>query len=455
MKKSRGIILSLVCSSFTAAPALADQQAVFDIESVKTVHTQARPEKGKEPPPVVDKVVNEKNTMTVSMGADYVISETPEGKTIYNFGEKQVYQLTPAKKEYGESDLHSVAMFRVNEYQNRKMMAEMIKKAGAAMPLSSDFELQSLFGLAMPGEKLAEIQAVREGKTTKYMQGKDEIATTIDSDYELDPASKTAFRRFLVQYTKLHPTVREKILAEKKMPAEMKWNFADKPLQEGTVTFKLKELKTIPAQATAPPAEFRRIVPGELTQIYESLDKLGPTPKQPTLASATEAADKAVKAGNPLDALLIMTDYTLSTGENIDEYMKKLAPSLRADVATQKFMLNITPQSKEQAEAAIKELKAIDRTKLTKGHVIDVMLGNIYQNIDPIEAEKYMKLALAANPLLGGAYHDLGEIYILQYQTPTAWDTFRLGKRVSPTHPMLADVDQMNKKLESTFPDFF
>lgn len=457
MNNSRGILLSLICSSFTACPALADQQAVFDIESVKNTHTQPRPEKGKEPAPVVDKVVNEKTTMTVTLGPDYVISDSPDGKTIYNFQQKQVYHLTPAKKEYQDADLHGVAMFKVNEYQNRKMMNEVIAKAGAKFPASSDFELQGVFGLLMPGETPADIQVVREGKTTKYMQGKEEVASTIESDFELDDANKTAFRRFLVQYTKLHPAVREKILAEKKMPSELKWSFADRPLQDGVVTFKLKELKTVAPETITrvPPPDFKRVPPAELTSLYSALDKFGANPKQPPLSEAKSAAQKAVKNGNPLDALLIMTDYTLSTGENIDEYMKELAPSLRADPATQKFMLNITPSNKEQAEAAIKELKSIDRSKLTKGHVIDVMLGNIYQNIDLNEAEKHMKAALAVNPLLAGAYHDLGEIYIGQFQTTTGWDSFRLGKQVSPTHPMLADVEKMNEKLETTFPHFF
>jgi len=57
--------------------------------------------------------------------------------------------------------------------------------------------------------------------------------------------------------------------------------------------------------------------------------------------------------------------------------------------------------------------------------------------------------------LITGAYHDLGMMYIADYKTATGWQSFRLAHRICPSHPLMMEISEMERKLESDFQEFF
>lgn len=63
--------------------------------------------------------------------------------------------------------------------------------------------------------------------------------------------------------------------------------------------------------------------------------------------------------------------------------------------------------------------------------------------------------ALRVNPYLTGAWHDLGNVYYRSFRMPEAWICWDVGRRISPSDPMMKEVDQLELLLRTKNPQFF
>jgi tetratricopeptide (TPR) repeat protein len=55
--------------------------------------------------------------------------------------------------------------------------------------------------------------------------------------------------------------------------------------------------------------------------------------------------------------------------------------------------------------------------------------------------------ALKLNPWLLGAYKDLGDYYLRSDRPDRAWRCWDAARRIAPSHPMLRDVDEYERRL--------
>ena len=154
--------------------------------------------------------------------------------------------------------------------------------------------------------------------------------------------------------------------------------------------------------------------------------------------------------------MLTVVEYSLSSGDQKPQDIARIVAQSNGNADFQLFFKNLEPHSEAAAKTAVKALESINRAKLSKGYVIDIMEANIYMQLrDLPKAKMLFKKALVANPLNVGALHDLGNLYIAMWAPHTAWECFRLARKIDPTHPIMQDIDELEHKLQRDFPDYF
>ncbi len=62
---------------------------------------------------------------------------------------------------------------------------------------------------------------------------------------------------------------------------------------------------------------------------------------------------------------------------------------------------------------------------------------------------------LNSNPDITGVYKDRGGVFYAKYRMDDAWTCWDVARKICPSHPILKDVLEHEKRLEKTHPDFF
>ena len=246
------------------------------------------------------------------------------------------------------------------------------------------------------------------------------------------------------------------MLVKLNAPQELKYWVEDTGIHT-TLDFKLKECKDVAASSPTPPADYKEAPHEELQPIYEALAKLGPSARQPKLTKVIEDFDTALNQKNYLDALLITLEYSLSTGDQMTREMAKLKPFMDSDPESKKFLVDYGSKNKqEEVQKALDSLDSIDRKKLSRAYVIDVMKANDFEALKQFRKARELEIAvLTRQPLLTGMYHDLGVNYQSSYEMNKAWDCFDLADKIMPDFSMMKPIHELDARMETTFPDFF
>jgi hypothetical protein len=475
-KLSRISLVAILC--VTALPAHADQSITY---TVKNVIVRAEPTAkvpGSSSRAGGSVSLNQKGTLTrltpdgskkkttsststieqkVLLGKDQVaVDSNSGGKTIFDFAKKRILTIDSKKREYSDVDLYSYIFFKQAELQNRKMLNSITNSAGIK-DVFKTFEDEMLFGLVMPGEHKSNSVKIdeHEGKVN-YVHNGATVASYIPSKSALPESAKRGYGRFLTYNCPLHPEIRKSLLSQKMLPASLVFHFKDGPMSTTDCSYTLKSSEEVAAESASPPANYKQIQDKELSEIYAALAQLGPEPKLPDQNSVSAAVDIDLKNNNPLNAFLTVVEYSLLSGDQRPQDSARVVAKSNGNPDFQLFIKNLEPHSEVEAKAAVKALESINRLKLSKGYVIDIMAANIYVQLKDLpKAKKLFTRALVANPLNVGAYNDLGNLYISMWEPPTAWECFRIARKINPKHPMLKDIDELEHKLQTDFPDFF
>jgi tetratricopeptide (TPR) repeat protein len=370
---------------------------------------------------------------------------------------KRIFMIDPAKHEYTDLDLYANIFFRQAESQNRKMLNGITAQAGIKQ-IFDPFDTEMLFSLVIPGaahkNNSVETEQV-DGKINYVHKGKT-VASYEPSKSALLQSEKRGFTRYLAYNCSLHPEIRGSIASQKMLPEKLMFQFQDGPMAKTDCTYALKSTEEVKVENTSPPTHYKRVQDKELSEIYAALAKYGADPKPPAQSDVSAAVDVDLKNNNPLNAMLTVVEYSLSSGDQRPQDIARVVAKSNGNSDFQLFFKNLEPHSAAEAKTAVKALESINRTKLSKGYVIDIMEANIYMQLrDLPKAKMLFKRALVANPLNVSALHDLGNLFIAMWAPHTAWECFRIARKIDPTHPIMKDIDELEHKLQKDFPDYF
>ncbi len=415
---------------------------------------------------------NGPGTAKVTFAPDGFAIEEAGKEEVYDFQNKRVYSITKADKTYTEANLNALVYFCVSELSNRQVLNKVLASKTLKTPILDAFEVESGLGIVMPDQKKdAAIEPVVQESTTGdtiiYAHDGKTVVSLVPSQNLIDASCRKSYDKFIAYGCPIHPEIRKNILSKPYLPAELEFRFANElGKSDNKTTAVAKTGKLVLQNVHAEPdasisaSELSGLnltrTKSELSPIWQALDARGANPKFPSREDAIEYAQNAAANNRPLDALLSLLEYGLETGETLLEPIKELKPALAKDENAHLFLTYLSPANDTEAAAARKSLAQIDRSKLEKGAVIDIMQGNIESSLGHDEVAKQLLLkALIKNPLVVGAYHDLGEGLTRDYQMELAWQCFDEARKLRPDHPMLKSITEMEAKLQQDFPDFF
>lgn len=427
------------------------------------------------------KRVTEQFRLTIGLDSDYLTEQRDQSPEILviHFPTRRVYSLDQKAKTYRESSLHAHVAFRVNELVNRLAIGAGLKAArqsgtpwqpppgvpaDLAMKALDQFRAESLFSLRLPkGAQWNDSPAatpVASGKTLEFHYQGEPVVKFTPSDRQVPQAIRHGLLRFLVHRCQIQPTVRDRVMEAGTWPESLWFQTTDLSCEK-VVSLKLVSASTAAGGGWAGvPADFtpRFDLKDPLDRVLVKLRALSTAKSKPVQAADRAALEQFVteslKGNQVLDAYLAWYEYNARTGDDAEAILDRIKATHSPQL--QDFLHQDVANVAEGAEKKLRELTAIDRKGLSRGHVIDIFRGALLTLLNrPEEANQQFLKALEANPLLTSVYVLLGTNHFRSMATEDAWRCFDAAKAINPTSPSLADVRALESRFERDFPEAF
>ncbi|MFT3782187.1 MAG: hypothetical protein QM790_09245 [Nibricoccus sp.] len=410
------------------------------------------------------KLSTKKGKLNLVVGATYIALEDDERTSFYDLAAKKIYHRSKNQKTWTVQSLFSDVYFRVAEFQNREKLSGALRAAGVSNPIThgmdDTFELETLFGLRFPNarsEPVKDLQAIKLKNGLRFVRG-EELASCRFSSTEIPVSLRPMFSRALVHLYRTHPEIRQQIVANGKLPQQLSTCWYNMGTSGKTV-WELESVKLVEKGTHQAPVQNERIPDGASAVLISRMKAaLAPAKGEsaPTLESVAKACDQAIAEGRPLDGLLGFFELAFQSGENVSPEIRLRRDTFARDERCQQYIASCDQSTQEACEKAVSLIRGIDRTGLKKDHILDVQLADSLSTLGKLdEAEKLFLNILERNPRLTGVWNDLGDVYVNRYEMPIGWACWDLARQISPSHPMMAQRTNLEKRLMDDFPDFF
>jgi len=163
-----------------------------------------------------------------------------------------------------------------------------------------------------------------------------------------------------------------------------------------------------------------------------------------------------------LEASLAFHEYATHTGGKDIERFKNTIQRVFSEAPPESGVHELTnairqqPSSKEQLQKAIKILEAARSQKPSHGYILNVYLANYLDMAGQTETARDLILeALESNPFLAGAYKDLGDKYLREFDMANAWASWDHMRRLNPEHQLAPVIDGLEQQIRQKHPVYF
>ena len=389
------------------------------------------------------------------------IKKNPGFETLYDFRADREYILSHDTLLTSNLLFHVVDN-QVAEFTNRLFLAKTLAIAGQGDAMGDLFFQESVFGVEKTKDSLkSQIKSRMHLDTVIYTVNGKTVARIVYSKKDLSAACKVQFEKYLLYEVPLHPCIRAELMKKGLLPAFMEVYFFDMS-QSGTYTYELeKAIQDVPSQAVK---EMKRMprYPESRESLRGLLDSMvmavnyGQVHIQDK-ASCITVTDKLSEKGKYLDAILNLLEYNLTTGDAMGEELKKVARHQSEDSLMSKFFLCLdTPKSKQDAIDKIEGFEQIKSHKLEKGYLLGIFMADFYGDLGKrAEMKEAFFSVLKINPLISGAYVDLGKMYREQYNMNAAWECFDIALKLAPENSMMEELNSLKANLKTDYPQYF
>jgi tetratricopeptide (TPR) repeat protein len=164
----------------------------------------------------------------------------------------------------------------------------------------------------------------------------------------------------------------------------------------------------------------------------------------------------AIRSGDPLQGLLSFFELTLEVGAGMTPTLANL---LRAcsDERVKALLASLTPTNDADAmRMALAEQAKLRPTVASPCPVLDAFEASLRMTLGERQLSKeLLTRALVANPRLVGAYKQLGDVYLGEFDARRAWRCWDIARTLCPSHPLLKDTAALEQMLVSEHPEYF
>lgn len=374
--------------------------------------------------------------------------------TIFDFDKKRILKVDPKLKTYEQHSLYMMSAFKHAEAMNRAMLGKILAKSGGQLADSFDpFNAACELGMVLPEQPENPGITVSEKGDELEFSYKGKVVTKATLGDAIPAANLPMMEKFYVYNCNLHPHIRKELLARKRVPKELNIVISQRGITNNISMVLKKGDDTIPSLALSPEYKesFGKL---PLSSLEERIIVKKDVPPLPKKEDSFAEAKSLIAKKEPVDAFLTMMEYSLCTGDQPVVETKEIFEATKKDPTVKKISENIMPASKEAAAASLKTLASIDIKKYKKGYLLEILKGNVERLIGGNPTPRFLYV-LNQNPSVVSAYKDLGTYYYSRYDVQNAWDSFDLGRKIMPAHPLFKDIDKLEATLLETHPEYF
>jgi hypothetical protein len=454
MISPRTVWLLVLLAFFCSAAAYADDILEFTVHSEKTIRRLN--EKKEE----TKKQETSDTVLKVVLGKDYFSYSEGDRQEIYDLKKRRIFTIDRKENIYNDESLFMNIGFRSMELRNRQAMEaafKAIKFKGATMRSAQPFA-EHLFSIPDEGSGPKISESTDKGAVSFRSEGTDLMSWSLDG-VDVSEAEMRQFVKFFRYHFGGHPMILKRMAANGKVPRSLKMNRYDLGEDE-TILITLTSFN----KSSDAPYDLGGLKPGVFSEDTDGLSKTIYRVRYEPPGLYKKRADDVLKnaeedfsKGRYFESFLGYMEYGFQTGR-ISEAMKRKGSDLRGDENVKKYMAataSLTEGQKE-AEKALAVLQRLLDLSTAHKQVIMAQEGEFQARLgNSAEAKRLWLAALEIDPYLVTVYMDLGRAYYREYNTLQAWRCWDLGRKLAPGYEASKDVDDLEKKLLTEYPDFF
>lgn len=436
--------------SLCAALALGQPAfAAVTLQVETSVHTE--PAKG-----VVNARADMRQVMEVTLADDYTAVKMPKVELIYDFKSRRYYVLDTTGKVYVDYSLYSIAGARTMELKNRESINEMLAKAKIDTPPSRQVDREQ--ELSVADDAAVKIDESAGDNTFDFSSEGRKLASWSKAGTRVGAGDAARFAQFL-RYTQAgHPWLLARLANGAVIPERLTFT-VDTAVGVRTVSIGVSAVKSARPPAYSLNGYAPRVAMSNNGELDVMLDRMASrTPQQLDALRAAHPCDTVddYREDQPLDTTLGRTECVLGTGAPMLPFTPAQLVTMRESPAVALMLAAVSPKNKEEYEGAVKTLVELRKQAPRKAYVLMLLEANNRLRLGQRnESLRLFGEVLEANPVLGGAYKDLGDLLLLTGDSPRAWRSWDIGRRIAPKVPNFTAVNEFEALLLKQHPEFF
>lgn len=421
--------------------------AAVTLQVISAVHTE--PAKG-----VINPPADMRQVMEVTLADDYTAVKMPKVELIYDFKSRRYHVLDTTNKIYVNYSLYSIAGARTMELKNRESINAMLAAAKVDTPLSRQVDREQ--ELSVADDDTVKIDESAGDGTLEFSSEGRKLASWSKKGSKVDAADAARFAQ-LLRYTQAgHPRLLARLAKDAIIPAQLTFT-VNTGAGVRTVSISVSAVKS----ARPPAYDLTGYAPrvAQTGELDAMLDRMtSQTPEQLAALRAAHPCDTVAdyREDQPLDTMLGRTECVLATGAPMLSFTPEQLDKMREAPGVALMLAAVSPKNKEEYEGAVKTLVELRKQAPRKSYVLKLLEANNRLRLGQRnESLRLFGEVLEANPVLGGAYKDLGDLLLLTGDSARAWRSWDIGRRIAPKVPNFTAVNDFEALLLKRYPEFF
>lgn len=379
---------------------------------------------------------------------------------IYDFFDGALNDIDHQAKSIIRMSLNAIPMFKEYEGKNRQVLSAAGKSAGIKNLEEDPFYIESVFGL-IPGSDVAgkiTFKGDAAGIDVSYNGGV--VASYAASGQGISPNLRDAYMKYILYSHDIHPEIRKNIYAMGVYLTRLSYTNKSKlPVIEDR-RYSMSGFRIPAAGRIEIPQAYQINFAPEMR--LDKIIKASQDRKAKSVDDYNIALSGFLSERKYVESLCVFNEYILETGgadiQKIQDNIKRLFTDAPADSGVPQLAAAIVqaPESKEKITAAIGILEDARSKNVPNCHVLNVFLANHLAVMGQNHKARDLILeALEQNPRLTGAYKDLGDKYLADYDMANAWASWDQARKINPNHMLNAEIAKLERSVRQRNPAYF
>ena len=392
----------------------------------------------------------------VVLNRRYLTVSTVDHLQVFDFEKRRRFSVDKKTGTYIDYSLYDTVGFRALELNNRTALNRALNNAKIDRLAVGREDNEHV--LAVQARPPVPIRVDRDGDDTVFSAAGKPLFRHSLKGTPVGVDDSTSFAQFLRYSFGGHPWILDDIAKGKLIPSAATFTFRN--LAVNTVTIVVTEVQRIEEALY----DIQAYLPWMPVQSQDALDAILSRASKTSPSSLEEESrhllrdrTAACQEGRFLDALLGTMEFQIMTGEQPPAFLSEQATKIQSDDSVKRLVQALTPgPQNERLKEAVTTLQELRQRTHTKQHVLKVFEANDRAKLGELVAAKALFIeVLQRQPLLAGAYKDLGDVLVMGYDTFRAWRAWDIGRRIAPNFPTFSSVTEFERKLATEHPEYF